>query len=82
MATGSAHRSSTSPLREVDALNGFAPTMQGRIYAQQQLELAKARSLSSRMRKWVWVLAGAIGGILAESTSSLLTEAVKRALGW
>lgn len=82
MATGTAHRSSTTADGEIDALHGFAPTLQGRIYADQLQELAKARSLLGRLRKWVWLLGGAIGGILAESATGLLLEAAKRALGW
>jgi hypothetical protein len=81
-ATGRVHRESTTGQRRIDALVGFAPTLQGRLYAQQLQEQAKARSTLGRMRKWIWVLAGALGGVFAESVAGLLTEAMKRALGW
>lgn len=82
LATGRVHRESTTGQRSIDLLTGFAPTLQGRLYAQQLQEQAKARSMLGRMRKWVWVLAGALGGVLAESAAGMLTEAMKRLLGW
>lgn len=81
-AVGKAHRESTTGHRKIDALVGFAPTMQGRIYAQQLSEQAKAKSLANRLRKWVWALAGAVCGLLLNSAAGLLTEAMKRILGW
>lgn len=82
LATGRVHRESTTGQRRIDLLTGFAPTLQGRLYAQQLQEQEKARSLLGRMSKWVWVLAGALGGVLAESAAGLLTEAMKRLMGW
>lgn len=38
MATGHVHRSSQTAANEIDALVAFAPTLQGRLYAQQLLE--------------------------------------------
>lgn len=81
-AHGKAHRESRTAQHRIDALIGFAPTMQGRIYAQQLLEQAKTKSLIGRMRKWIWALGGAICGLLLNSAAGLLTEAAKRLLGW
>jgi hypothetical protein len=81
-AHGKAHRESTTGQRKIDALTGFAPTMQGRLYAEQLLEQARARKLTTRLRNWIWALAGAVCGLLLNSAAGLLTEASKRLLGW
>ena len=82
MATGRVHRSSQTAANEIDVLSTFAPTLQGRLYAQQLLESKRANSLIGRLQKWVWALAGAVGGILASAFSDLLSEAMQRLLGW
>ena len=82
MASGRAHRSATTAAGEIDALVGFAPTLQGRLYAEQLREQRRARSTIGRMKKWIWVLAGAVGGLVTDSLSGLLTEAMKRLLDW
>ncbi len=82
MAKGAVHRSATDRHNAVDALHGFAPTLQGRLFAQQLQEQQQARSVIGRLKKWVWVLAGAAAGLLADSFAGLLTEAMKRLLGW
>lgn len=82
MATGRVHRSSQTAANDIDALSAFAPTLQGRLYAQQLLESKRTNSLIGRLQKWVWALAGAVGGILASAFSDLLKEAMQRWLGW
>lgn len=82
MATGHVHRSSQTAANEIDDLSAFAPTLQGRLYAQQLLESKRTNSLIGRLQKWVWALAVAVGGILATAFSDLLKEAMQRWLGW
>jgi len=80
MAVGRVHRSAATG--HIDLLDGFAPTLQGRLYAQQLREQQRAHSLVGRLQKWVWALVGASGALLLSSFAGLLTEAMKRALGW
>ncbi len=82
MATGHVHRSATTAAREIDALRNFAPTLQGRLYAEQLREQVKARSLIGRLQKWIWALCGAVGGLIADTLSGLLKDAVQRLIGW
>lgn len=82
MASGHIHRSSTSATRKIDRLTGFAPTLAGRLYAEQLREHLRARSLIGRLRKWIWALVGAVGGLVLDALSGLLTEAAKHFLGW
>ena len=81
MATGHVHRSSQTAANEFDDLSAFAPTLQGRLYAQQLLESKRTNSLIGRLQKWVWALVIAVGGILASAFSDLLKEAMQRWLG-
>ncbi|WP_228895649.1 hypothetical protein [Acidovorax sp. Leaf73] len=81
-AHGKAHRESTTGQRKIDALTGFAPTMQGRLYAAQLQEQAEARKLTRRLRNWLWALSGAVCGLLLDAAAGMLTEAMKRLLGW
>jgi hypothetical protein len=81
-AQGRAHRESTTGQGKIETLIGFAPTMQGRLYAEQLQERANAAKLTTRLRKWIWALAGTVCGLVLNSASDLLTEAAKRLLGW
>lgn len=83
MAKGTVHRSSSSAnYRQVDALLAFAPTLQGRLFAAQLEEQARSRRLSARLVRGLFALGGAIAGFFVGALSGLLTEAMKRALGW
>ena len=82
MATGRVHRSAETAPGQIDLLTGFAPTLSGRLYAQQLRESQRAQSLAGRLQKWVWALAGALCGMLLNALSGLLTEVMKRLLGW
>lgn len=82
MATGHVHRSSTTAAGEIDALVAFAPTLQGRLYAQQLQENKRARGVIGRLQKYLLVLLGWVGGVLSAASADLLNEATKRALGW
>ena len=82
MATGKVHRSSTTAAAEIDALFAFAPTLSGRLYAQQLQENKRARGVIGRLQKYLLVLLGWVGGVLSAAFADLLLEAAKRGLGW
>jgi hypothetical protein len=81
-ATGAVQRSKSHVDHgEVRALVKFAPTVQGRIYAQQLAEQKKQRSRIARLSKWVIGLFGVIGGLMLDVVSDLLSTLAKGLLG-
>lgn len=81
-ATGAVqHSKAPGDYGQVRALARFAPTMHGRIYAQQLAEQRKQKSVISLLTKCVIALFGVIGGLMLDVVADLLATFAKGALG-
>lgn len=81
MATGHVHRSATTAAREIDALRNFAPTLQGRLYAEQLREQRRKSTLSYRAKQAVFGVLMYALGILTPALQELAKEAIKALFG-
>ena len=81
-ATGAVQRSKApGDYGQVRALARFAPTMHGRIYAQQLAEQRKQKSVISLLTKSAIALVGVVGGLMLDVVSELLSTIAKGVLG-
>ncbi len=80
-ATGRVHRESTTAQRSIDLLRDFAPTVQGRIYAQQLQEEMRKRTMGHRAKQALFAVAMYALGILTVTLREIATEAAKAILG-